>query len=93
MEQQVAVWYKGSLALYKISGGREGLFHAELLKYNGRPESAPPSEFPLYKEGRHWLDDDTNQDLLDDLGNAIELRTFGPDPNSNPRIYDSGRPR
>lgn len=93
MEQQVAVWYKGCLALYKIYGGDNGVFNAELIKYDGPAEGAPPKEFPLRKEGRHWLDDDTDQDLLDDLGKAIEIQRFGLQQISNPRIYGSGRPR
>lgn len=92
-EQQVAVWYKGSLAIYKISGGRNGLFNAELLKYDGPEGARPPIEFGLCKEGRHWRNEETNQDLLDELGKAIEIKTFGPDQNSNPRFYDSGRQR
>jgi hypothetical protein len=35
MEQAVAVWYKGSLAQYKVSGGRDGVFNAELIRYDG----------------------------------------------------------
>ena len=91
MEQNVAVWYKGALAIYKISGGDDGIFNAELVKYDGTSEASPPTEFPLYKEGRHWSDDDTNQDLLDDLGKAIEIKNVTPDKVSNPWIYNSGR--
>jgi len=91
MEQNVAVWFKGALAIYKISGGDDGVFNAELVKYDGALETSPPKEFPLYKEGRHWSDDDTNQDLLDDLGKAIEIKNITPDQVSNPRIYNSGR--
>ena len=50
MEKTVAVWFKGSLALYKVSGGNEGTFNAELIKFNGPSESGPPKEFPLHKE-------------------------------------------
>ena len=91
MEQNVPVWYKGALAIYKISGGDEGIFDAELVKYDGPSEVGPPTKFPLYKEGRHWSDDETNQDLLDDLGKAIEIKNISPDQISNPRIYNSGR--
>jgi hypothetical protein len=91
MEQNVAVWYKGALAIYKISGGDDGIFNAELVKYDGTSEASPPTEFPLYKEGRHWSDDDTNQDLLDDLGKAIEIKNVTPDKVSNPWVYNSGR--
>jgi hypothetical protein len=93
MEKTVAVWFKGSLALYKVSGGNEGTFNAELIKFNGPSEGGPPKEFPLHKEGRHWIDDDVNQDLLDELGKAIEIQVFGTEQISNPRTYNSGRPR
>ena len=93
MDQQVAVWYKNALAFYRITGGKEGAFNAELLKYEGPSETKPPTEFRLHKEGRHWSDDDTNQDLLDDLGKAIEIKLFNSDQVSNPRIFGSGRQR
>jgi len=91
MEQTVAVWFRGSLALYKISGGSKGVFNAELIKFNGPSEGSPPREFPLYKEGRHWADDDTNQDLLDELGKAIEIQVYGAEQISNPRRSSDGR--
>lgn len=93
MEKTVAVWYKGFLAHYKVSGGSLGVFTAELIKYNGPSEISPPVEFPLHKEGRHWMDDHTNQDLLDELGKAIEIQAYGPEQVSNPRNYNHGRPR
>ena len=92
MEKTVAVWYKGNLALYKISGGKEGVFNAELIKFDGPFEGGPPREFPLRKQGRHWMDDDTNQDLLDELGKAIEIQTINPMEISNIRRRDEGRP-
>jgi hypothetical protein len=93
MEKTVAVWFKGSLALYKISGGNEGIFNAELVKFDGPSETGPPREFLLHKEGRHWIDDDTNQDLLDELGKAIEIQVFGTEQIPNQRNYNSERPR
>jgi hypothetical protein len=93
MEKTVAAWYKGSLALYKVSGGNEGVFNAELVKFDGPSEAGPPKEFSLHKEGRHWQDDDINQDLLDELGKAIEIQVFGTEQSGNPRNYHSGRPR
>jgi hypothetical protein len=92
MEQTVAVWYREFLALYKISGGRDGIFNAELIQFNGPSEASPPQEFPLHKDGRHWTDDDTNQDLLDELGKAIEIQVTGVTQISNPRrSSDYGR--
>jgi len=92
MEKTVAVWYKGFLAQYKVSGGRDGIFNAELLRYDGFQEGSPPREFHLHKEGRHWADDDTNQDLLDELGKAIEIQLYDIEETSNPRKYEQGRP-
>lgn len=99
METTVAVWFKGCLAHYKITGGRDGFFKAELIKYNGALEAGPPDEFPLHKEGRHWFDDDTNQELLDELGKAIEIQVHDAEQisnlrrNSNPGRSDHERPR
>jgi hypothetical protein len=57
-------------------------------------ECEPPQTFPLHKEGRHWIDDNTNQDLLDELGKAIEIQVFGTEQVSNPRrSSEHGRPR
>lgn len=91
MDKTVAVWFRGSLALYKISGGNNGIFNAELIKFNGPSEGGPPKEFPLSKEGRHWVDDDTNQDLLDELGKAIEIQAFGTEHVSGPQRRFRGR--
>jgi hypothetical protein len=94
MEKTVAVWFKGCLASYKISGGRDGVFMAELIRFNGPVECEPPQTFPLHKEGRHWIDDNTNQDLLDELGKAIEIQVFGTEQVSNPRrSSEHRRPR
>ena len=90
MDKIVAVWINRSLAQYKISGGRGGIFTAELVKYDGPMEKQPPREFLLHKEGRHWIDDDTNQDLLDELGRAIELQINDPLEIANLRRQDYG---
>ena len=92
-EKSVAVWYKGFLAQYKVYGGRDGVFNAELIRYDGAEVGGPPREFSLHKEGRHWSDDDTNQDLLDELGKAIEIQLYGTEQLSNPKRYNQGRPR
>jgi len=92
-EKMVAVWYKGFLAQYKVYGGHDGVFSAELIRYDGAEGGGPPREFSLHKEGRHWSDDDTNQDLLDELGKAIEIQLYGIEQLSNPKRYNQGRPR
>jgi len=72
MDRVVAVLYKGSLALYNLSGGEGGVYNAQLTEYHGLHENEPPHNFSLHKEGRHWSDKETTHDLLDDLGSAID---------------------
>lgn len=72
MEKTVAVFYEGQLAWYNVKGGKNGNFIARLCKYKGLADRQPPFELSLHKEGRHWNNGGTNQDLLDDIGNAIE---------------------
>jgi hypothetical protein len=75
MEQQVAVLYEGKIAHYSIQQGKNACFTARLLRYNGNSSVAPPSTIELCKEGRHWQDDDADQNLVDDIGLAIEQAT------------------
>jgi hypothetical protein len=68
----ISVLYKGSLAHFTFTKVTDGVFTAHLLKYQGHIVNEPPHEFTLQKEGRHWRNACTNQDLLDDVGLAIE---------------------
>jgi hypothetical protein len=74
MEPSISVLYKGFLAHFTITKIKDGVFTAHLLKYQGHIVNEPPQEFTLQKEGRHWCNANTNQDLLDDVGFAIEDR-------------------
>jgi hypothetical protein len=58
-----------------VSKETDDTYKARLLKYNGRADNIPPQEFHLQKEGRHWSqDDDAEQELVDELGYAIEMQ-------------------
>ena len=72
MHPSVSVLYKGALAHFTIEKMKDGVFTAHLLKYQGHLVNEPPHNFTLQKKGRHWRNDSTNQDLLDDVGFAIE---------------------
>ncbi len=74
MEKTVAVFHEGAIAHYNVSEDANGGFKARLLKYSGSPNNNPPREFLLHKEGRHWADDGVEQDIVDDLGQAIDLQ-------------------
>jgi hypothetical protein len=75
MEQHVAVLYEGKIAYYRILNGKNASFVARLLRYKGNNIVAPPSEIELCKEGRRWQDDNADQNLVDDIGLAIEQAT------------------
>lgn len=74
MEITAAVLYGGSLAHYdvEVEGGRECF--ARLSSYNGSPTEQPPHAIRLRKEGRHWVSDNADNGLSDDLGYAVELK-------------------
>lgn len=74
MEITAAVLYGGSLAHYdvQVESGRECF--ARLSSYNGNPGQKPPHTIKLRKEGRHWVSDDVDHGLSDDLGYAVELK-------------------
>lgn len=74
MEVTAAVLYGGSLAHYdvQVENGRE--CYAQLSSFNGNPSQQPPRTIKLRKEGRHWVSNDVDNSLSDDLGYAVELK-------------------
>jgi hypothetical protein len=74
MEVTAAVLYDGKLAHYdvQVRGERECL--ARLSSFNGNPAHTPPRQLRLRKEGRHWVSSDSEGNLADDLGYAVELK-------------------
>ena len=73
MEVTAAVLYGGSLAHYDVHVER-GECYAKLSSYNGNPSKQPPQLIRLHKEGRHWVSQDVDSRLSDDLGYAVELK-------------------
>ena len=74
MEMTAVVLYEGALAHFDVEVGRNGVCTARLARYNGKPGSAPTEIIRLHKEGRHWVSDNTDSTLSDDLGYAIEQK-------------------
>lgn len=74
MEVTAAVLYGGSLAHYdvQVENGRE--CYAQLSSFKGNPSHQPPRTIKLRKEGRHWVSNDVDNSLSDDLGYAVELK-------------------
>ena len=74
MEVTAAVLYGCHLAHYdvQVQNGRECF--AQLSSFNGNPSQQPPQAIKLRKEGRHWVSNDVDNRLSDDLGYAVELK-------------------
>lgn len=74
MEVTAAVLYSGSLAHYdvRVESGNE--CYAQLSSYKGNTAQQPPQQIRLYKEGRHWVSSEGENQLSDDLGYAVELK-------------------
>jgi hypothetical protein len=74
MEMTAVVLYEGALAHFDVEVGRNGICTARLARYSGKLDIAPTQTIRLHKEGRHWVSDDSNSSLSDDLGYAIEQK-------------------
>ncbi len=74
MEVTAVVLHDGALAHYDVDIEGDGTCHAKLSTYKGDPDHMPPQQLTLKKEGRHWVGDDTEKGLADELGYAIEIK-------------------
>ena len=69
---EAVVSYGEHFALYHLSLEREGVYHAELVKFYGSPQAAPPQQVLLVKGVRKWIGNPGIPELLNDLGQAID---------------------
>lgn len=74
MEVTAAVLYDGALAHYDVNIEREGVCVARLSSYKGKNGHRPPERLTLHKEGRHWVSNEGNRYLAEDIGYAVELK-------------------
>lgn len=74
MEVTAAVLYDGALAHYDVNIEREGVCVAHLASYKGRNDHQPPQSLTLRKEGRHWVSNEGNGHLAQDIGYAVEIK-------------------
>lgn len=74
MEVTAAVLYDGALAHYDVNIEQEGVCVARLASYKGRNGQMPPEHLTLRKEGRHWVSDEGNRNLAEDIGYAVEIK-------------------
>ena len=72
MLTQVVVSYGEHFALYELYAEKDGVYNAELVRFYGSPEAAPPKEILLVKGVRKWIGYPGLPELLNELGKAIE---------------------
>lgn len=74
MEFTAVVLFRGALAHYSVEMKGNNTYEAGLLKYNGAELNSPPPNILFIKEGRHCTGDINDQDLLDDIYNAVHSK-------------------
>lgn len=72
MELKVMIRYRGDWAHYQISPETIGICEARLLKYEGKSQNSPPPQILLLKSFRHWVGSSDEQNLMDELGYALD---------------------
>jgi hypothetical protein len=66
------VQYKTDIAHYSVIQEAAGVYLASLERYEGPLSEAPPSRIMLVKGFRRWTGSFEHQEILDNLGRAIE---------------------
>lgn len=64
--------YKNGNACFKIKKGKEGIFTANLVNYDGEHTQAPPEGIILVRGIRYWTGSVEDETLLSELGKFID---------------------
>ena len=78
MDVTAVVLHKGALAHYAVHTEGEQKYEAHLLRYSGARENEPPHDIAFRKAGRHCTGSTEEQDLMDDILYAVEVKSRGP---------------
>lgn len=73
MEIKALVLYRGYYALYTILKDNEGIYTASLKRYDGSIHNLPPPCITLTKGFRSWKGSTDEQELVDEIGEMIEI--------------------
>lgn len=74
MDVTAVVLHRGALAHYAVHKDGEQVYEAHLLRYSGAREDEPPHEIEFRKAGRHCTGSTDEQDLMDDILNAVQSK-------------------
>lgn len=83
MELETVVPFNDGLAYYAISPESNGIYQARLLRYEGSLDRQPPAEIILVRGYRQWSGSAERQDLLNQIGKAIENRSRAGNPSES----------
>jgi hypothetical protein len=72
MKLEAIVKNEDGVAHFVISHETHGVYRADLIRYEGSPDQAPPSQILLMRGYRHWTGSYSRQDLLQELGQQID---------------------
>lgn len=72
MVVRAVVKYRGALAHYGVTQENEGIFQAQLIRYDGRPDHAPPVKITLVKGLNNWSGSSEKEELVDEIGEIID---------------------
>ena len=72
MVVRAVVKYRGALAHYGVTQENEGIYQAQLIRYDGRPDHAPPVKITLVKGPNHWSGSSEREELVDEIGEIID---------------------
>ena len=88
---EVVIVYKGALAYFTVVREKEDVYSAYLKRCDGPDQ--PPATITLVKSIRHWTGSVENDELLFELGEAIERyqrnNTLFPHRGGNVTIMDN----
>jgi hypothetical protein len=74
MDLTAVVLHKGALAHYTVHKNGDQDYAAHLFRYSGAREDEPPHDIAFRKAGRHCTGSTDEQDLMDDILNAVEVK-------------------
>lgn len=74
MNVTAVVLHKGALAHYAVHQDGDQVYEAHLLRYNGAQENEPPHDIEFSKAGRHCTGSTDEQDLMDDILYAVQVK-------------------
>jgi hypothetical protein len=72
MDLKANVKYNNGNACFTIHKDSPGVYHADLVYFDGDNKFSPPKKITLVRGIRQWAGSYDNSDLLNELGKIIE---------------------